>query len=202
MLISQVPIILGSTSVYRKRLLSRLGYEFTVVKPDCDEDQYKNQGLKPSDLAQKLALLKAQSVAKHHPESIVIGCDQVADLDNQILSKPGTLEKNFSHLNLLQGKTHQLHTAMTLIYKDQVMSDLNTTSLTMKPMNSSAIEAFLTREPALDCAGGYKLESLGISLFEKIESTDWTAIEGLSLLALSKMIDSILTSQTFSKGKL
>lgn len=179
-------LILGSTSVYRQELLKKLGVPFLAQKPVCDEDQYKAQIADPLALASLLASEKAKSLLK--PGCVLIGGDQVASLENRILGKSKTREKALEQLQFMQGKTHQLITAISVMSEEKVLSYIDITHLTMKPLNLSQISAYVDSEKPFDCAGSYKIESLGMSLFEKIETQDFTAIQGLPLLKLSQML--------------
>lgn len=188
------PLILASTSKYRAALLSQLGWEFRALSPDVDEDQLKGQGLPPEELALQLSKLKARAVYEKHPEAWVIGSDQVCALGEEILSKPGTMEKARKQLENMQGKTHRLLTAVTVSSPKGERSFVNITTLHMRPLTSEQIAAYLSADHPLDCAGSYKLESSGIKLFSKIEMEDHTAIIGLPLIQLS----SVLLEEGFS----
>lgn len=175
-------IILASTSKYRKALLERLMVPFECKAPNVDEDQYKKTIKDPYELANVLAIKKAQAVAMLNPNKIVIGSDQLAHLDGLFLSKPKTFEKACEQLKTLSGKTHELVTAVTLIKGDQEYSFTNITKLTMRSLSEKQIETYVNKDMPLDCAGAYKLELHGIALFKKIDSSDHTAIIGLPLI--------------------
>jgi septum formation protein len=180
-------LILASTSVYRQELLKKLGVPFTAQKPVCDEDQYKSQIADPLALASLLASEKAKSLLK--PGCVLIGGDQVVALEEQILGKSKTREKAIQQLQFMQGKAHQLVTAICVLSEEKVLNYIDITHLKMKPLNTAQIAAYVDSEKPFDCAGSYKIESLGISLFESIETQDFTAIQGLPLLKLSQMLN-------------
>lgn len=178
------PLILASTSKYRASLLRQLGWEFSTASPGVDEDQLKKTKISPENLALELSRLKARSVFQSHPDSYVIGSDQVCALENRILSKPGSKEEAKKQLQFMVGKTHRLLTAVTLISPERERSFVNTTTLHMRELTSEQIEAYIDADLPLDCAGSYKLEARGIKLFSKIEMEDHTAIIGLPLIQL------------------
>jgi len=181
-------LILASSSRYRKELLERLGFTFQQQASNINEDDYKKNYESPLILAQSLAHAKALDVAMLNPSSLVIGSDQVCCLGNKIYSKAGSYELAKQTLMELSGKTHQLHTAVSLICKEKKI-EINfseTISLKMRTLTEADIENYLRRDEPYDCAGSYKIESYGISLFDAIECHDQTAIIGLPLLALNR----------------
>lgn len=181
------PLILASTSVYRKKLLQRLRVPFTTEAPDVDETIFQSLGLPPQELAETLALKKAKAVSLKHPEATVIGSDQVVCLDGKIFGKPLTKQRAIEQLTLLNGKTHELITAVAVVGKfERIVTE--TTRLTLAHHEPAAILRYVEADQPLDCAGSYKIESLGISLFESIECTDQSAIEGLPLLHLTRVL--------------
>ncbi|MFX3675404.1 MAG: Maf family protein [bacterium] len=184
-------LILASTSKYRKELLERLELPFRCVAPGVNEDILKQQGLKPKKLAQELAFLKAQSVAKKHPNAIIIGSDQVASIDELILDKPGNRATAFKQLSLMQGREHFLFTAVAVVAPAQEIQFIDTTTLSMKNLTGEQINRYLDRDEPFDCAGSYKIETSGISLFESVVSEDFTAITGLPLIMLSKYLQKL-----------
>lgn len=179
-------LILASTSPYRKELLSRLGLCFTAIAPAFDEDAYKTKGLPPGDLAPLLAKGKAESLASN--TNCVIGGDQIAHLEGKILGKPKTLERAIEQLSLLNGKTHELLTAVHVSYQGQSFPHLDVTRLTMRKLSHQQIKDYVEADRPLDAAGSYKIETRGICLFERIESQDFTAIQGLPLIWLTKIL--------------
>ncbi len=185
------PLILASTSKYRSALLKQLNYEFSCVAPNVDEDQYKNQGHSPLALSQILSKLKAQEVFSRHQNACVIGSDQVCHFDGNILSKPKTIERAIEQLTKMQGKTHELITAVTIFSPDSEVTFTNTTKLSMRKLSTDEITRYVQEDMPLDCAGSYKLESSGIKLFTKIEMDDHTSIIGLPLIQLTTHLNQI-----------
>jgi len=184
-------LVLASTSRYRGELLARLGVPFLAAAPDCDEDAYQARGLSPRELAETLALAKAESLRAAYPEAAILGGDQLAAIDDAILGKPGTVAAACAQLARLAGRTHTLITAAALITPERVLRHTDVTRLTMRALSTAQIERYVAADQPLDCAGSYKLERLGIALFSRIESADHTAIIGLPLLAITAMLDTI-----------
>lgn len=153
-----------------------------------DEDIIKGSGLGPKEVVCQLAEQKARSVMEKYPNGIVIGSDQIASVDGILLGKPGTVEKAREQLSLLSGKSHDLHTAVVVIFGEKVFSHLEHTRMTMRKLTSAEIDRYVAKDKPLDCAGSYKIESLGISLFSQIEAPDASAIQGLPMMALSKAL--------------
>jgi septum formation protein len=182
-------LILASTSRYRKALLERLGLPFSALAPACDEEALKDPRWSPQETAERLALAKARSLADHHPGAVVIGSDQVCALGNDILHKPGTPDNAVRHLQRLSGQTHDLITALAVIAPDgSVRTHTDITRLTMRPLTAEALQRYVAADQPLDCAGAYKLELRGITLFSTIVSADQTAIVGLPLMALTGIL--------------
>lgn len=177
------PLVLASTSKYRARLLARLGIPFTQEAPGVDEAPFKRGPA--HDVAKALAIAKAEAVAAKRPDALVIGSDQVCALGDVILDKPGTADKARAQLERMSGRTHELVTAVALVHRGKTTLIVDSTKLTMRKLKPQEIDAYVRKDAPLDCAGSYKVESLGIALFERIESQDFTAIEGLPLLAVA-----------------
>ena len=178
-------LILGSRSSYRRALMDRLQVPFTCEAPDVDEAAGKQLGLSPQATAQELARRKARAIFERHPKCIVIGCDQVAVLDNQLFDKPGTVDGATAQLRQLRGREHRLITAVTILHSDGIAEFADVTRLQMRNLTDGEISRYVQLELPLDCAGSYKIEGLGITLFERIDSHDQTAIIGLPLIQLS-----------------
>lgn len=180
-------IILASTSEYRKTLLEKTGLSFSCQKPDYEEESVKNDlrsnWASSKEIAETLALGKALSLQSQN--SIVIAGDQLAHIDNHILGKPGSYGKAFDQLSQLNGKTHELVTATVILWGNEILKNTNVTLLKMKSLSSQEIKRYLKLDEPFDCSGSYKIESFGISLFEKIETDDFTAIQGLPLIWLT-----------------
>lgn len=177
-------IILASASIYRKELLERLGIKFECIPADIDEDSYKAKIKDPAELAKTLAYEKAKVVFDKNPDAIVIGSDQLGFIDDQILGKTGSFEKSIDQLKLLSGKSHQLLTAYCIMDNVKNVLRINKTTLKMKNLNDLQIKKYLSDDNPFDCAGSYKLELKGISLFEEIITSDHSAIIGLPLIEL------------------
>ncbi|WP_254507394.1 Maf family protein [Anatilimnocola floriformis] len=183
-------LILASTSKYRRQLLERLRVPFECVAPNVDERalQAKLPSAEPEQIARELARAKAEEVAARYPSAAVIGSDQVCTCDGQILGKPGTAELAIEQLQFLAGKTHRLITAVCVISGNEIEQLRDVTELKMRPLTQGEIERYVAADQPLDCAGSYKLECLGISLFESITSADHTAITGLPLALVAKVL--------------
>jgi septum formation protein len=182
------PLILASTSKYRSALLSQLGYEFETTSPGVDEDIVKSGLKSPSEIALTLSRLKAEAVFSLKPNACVIGSDQVCSFEGRILGKPHTKELAIEQLSSLQGKKHELLTAVTVICPEGHESFVNRTILQMRALTLEDIKSYVSYDLPLDCAGSYKLESRGIKLFQKIEMSDHTSIIGLPLIELTSVL--------------
>ncbi|WP_373997714.1 nucleoside triphosphate pyrophosphatase [Bdellovibrio bacteriovorus] len=182
-------LILASTSKYRQELLSRLAYKFTATAPLIDEEKEKDPSLSPQHLAEKLAMLKADSLKG--AGRVVIGGDQLVAFEGRILGKSHTVEKAVEQLFSMQGKTHELITAICVFDGDKMIPYTDITRMHMKKLSREQIERYVQLDMPTDCAGSYKIEKHGIMLFDKIESQDFTAIQGLPLIALSKILENL-----------
>lgn len=181
-------LILASTSRYRKALLERLGAPFRCLAPRVDEEAFKALGLEPRDLAERLALAKARSLAEEEPEATIIGTDQLVAFEGQVFGKPGNIENAVEQLSLMAGRTHELITALVVWHEGQALTHTDVTRLWMRPLHRDEIERYVAADRPIDCAGAYKLEERGIVLFDRIESNDHTAITGLPLVALTSIL--------------
>jgi septum formation protein len=182
------PILLASTSPYRRTLLERLGIPFESVASAVDESIWQAAGLEPVELAARLAREKARVVFESFPDRIVIGSDQVASIDGEILTKPGTPERAVVQLQKLAGRTHQLDTAVCVWAEEGCFEFVESTRLTMADLSREALERYVAQDDPVDCAGAYKIEALGISLFDRLETSDPTAIVGLPLMFVAKTL--------------
>lgn len=182
------PLILASTSPYRKAQLAQLGLEFKALSPEVDEDQWKGQGLHPKQLSALLAKKKAEAIRQQVPEAIVIGADQVCCFGDQIFSKPGAFDQALEQLRSLQGQTHELITSVCVMTPQSSYHHTVIAKLTMHSFSDQELAAYLKRDEPYQCCGSYRLEATGISLFKKIECSDHTAIIGLPLLCLSETL--------------
>jgi septum formation protein len=182
------PLVLASASRYRKALLERLDLTFEVVPADIDETPYPNEP--PVAAAVRLAEAKARAVAAQRPGALVIGSDQVADLDGRHVGKPGSHDAAIAQLKALSGRTVTFHTGVALCDADsgRCRSTLVDVISTFRPLADAEIDEYLRREKPYDCAGAVKSERLGIALFERIVSDDPTALIGLPLIALIDLL--------------
>ena len=181
-------LILASTSRYRRELLQRLRLPFEVVSPQVDETP--RPGEAPAALALRLALAKAQAVAAQRPEAVVIGSDQVADLDGQPIGKPGSHERAVAQLRLMSGRRVTFQTAVAVVRADRGYSQvlLAPVVVTFRSLGETEIEHYLRTEQPYDCAGSAKCETLGIALLEAIDSDDPTALVGLPLIRTCRLL--------------
>jgi septum formation protein len=180
------PLVLASTSPYRRALLERLGVPFTVEAPGVDETP--RAGEVPRDTALRLAEAKARAVARRLPNAIVIGSDQVAEYAGEPVGKPGSRDRAARQLELLSGRTVVFHTGLAVVGAGQCQCELVDVTSTFRTLSRPEIDAYLDREQPYDCAGSVKSEALGIALFERIASDDPTALIGLPLIALARML--------------
>lgn len=184
-------IILASTSVYRREQLSRLHVDFEALPPNVDEDAVKTQGLNHTELSRELSLLKARAISTQHNEAIVIGGDQVASFGDEILSKPKTPENAFTQLKKLSGNTHQLITSLAMIHRGNEYVHTAIATMHMRELSDEQIRRYIDIDEPLHSCGSYRLEALGISLFEKIECDDYTGIIGIPLMWTSKTLSQL-----------
>lgn len=184
----QAPLILASTSVYRRELLERLRLPFEIVRPEVDEAPLANET--PQATARRLSLAKAQAVANLFPDSVIVGSDQVADLDGQALGKPGDHERAVAQLTRMSGRAVLFHTAVSVLHMRAGFSQTQCAWARVKfrDLGRAEIEAYLLAEQPYDCAGSAKSEALGIALLESIESDDPTTLVGLPLMRTASML--------------
>jgi len=182
------PLILGSTSVYRRLLLERLGLPFTVQSPGVDETPQVGEA--PAAVAARLALAKARAVAVQFPDCIVIGCDQVADLHGESLGKPGDHKTATEQLRRMRGQTVIFQTAMAVVCHETLFCSetLVPVKVRYRDLTDQEIDFYLRAEQPYDCAGSCKSEGLGIALLEGIANDDPTSLVGLPLIHLSSML--------------
>jgi septum formation protein len=182
------PLVLGSTSRYRRALLERLGLPFAVAAPDVDETSLP--GERPADTALRLAEAKARAVAGRFADALVIGSDQVADCDGRPVGKPGDRARAFEQLRALSGRTVVFHTGVALVdaASGRCHRELVDVASTFRRLDDAQIASYLDREQPYDCAGSVKSEALGIVLFDRIASDDPTALIGLPLIALARLL--------------
>lgn len=173
-------LILASTSRYRQELLARLRLPFEARAPHVDETAMPGEG--PAALAERLALAKAQAVAARFPDAVVIGSDQVADLDGQALGKPGSHDNAVAQLRRMSGRTVVFQTAVAVVAPGLAAIERAEVKVRMRTLSDAEIERYLRTDQPYDCAGSAKVESLGIALLDAVESDDPTALIGLPLI--------------------
>jgi septum formation protein len=186
-------LILASTSPYRRAMVERLGVPFRCVAPPVDEEALKAKlgQASPRELAERLAMAKAAGVAEREPDAVVIGGDQLVALDDAILGKPGTTEQAIAQLQMMSGRSHELITALAVLHQGKAYAHTNVTKLYLRPLTLEEVKRYVEADRPLDCSGSYKLEARGITLFERIDSDDHSAIIGVPLIALTTILRAI-----------
>ena len=184
----QRALILGSTSRYRRELLERLRIPFDVVAPEVDETPLTGEA--SHALATRLALAKAKAVAALHPHAVVIGSDQVADLNGEPLGKPGTHERAVLQLQRMRGQTVVFQTAVSVVCQASgfEQTELAQIKVRFRDLSDAEIEAYLRAEEPYDCAGSAKSEGLGIALLDAIDNDDPTALIGLPMIRTARLL--------------
>ena len=186
----QPELILASGSSYRRQQLLSLGLDCRSLAPDVDETPHPDEDA--ANLAMRLALRKAQAVASRCPDSCIVAADQVAACTGQLIGKPGSAAAQQRQLLSFSGQNVSFYTALAIIdAKGAVHTHLDTTVCHVRALNGDEVARYVAREPAYDCAGGFKAEGLGITLFERIVSDDPSALIGLPLLALCRILRKI-----------
>jgi septum formation protein len=181
-----MPLMLASTSRYRRELLERLRVPFHIARPEVDEVLLDGESV-PA-MASRLARIKAGAIAHQHPGSWVIGADQAAELDGQPLGKPGQREAAIAQLSAMSGREVRFHTAVCLVRDEHVLQAQDVTTVRFRRLDSAEIERYVDAEQPFDCAGSFKSEGFGIALFDAIESSDPTALVGLPLITVARML--------------
>ncbi|MEN9705902.1 MAG: hypothetical protein RLZZ393_1781 [Pseudomonadota bacterium] len=181
-------LVLGSTSPYRRELLGRLGLPFETCSPGVDETPLEGEA--PTERALRLALAKARAVAAEHPGAIVVGSDQVASLGEgaaaRILRKPGNADRCLEQLLMLSGHAARFDTAVAVVAPGrETATHVDVTRVRFRNFDAVEANRYIVREPALDCAGGFKCEGLGVTLMDALETTDPTGLVGLPLIWLA-----------------
>ena len=179
-------LVLASTSAGRCELLARLGMEFNACAPVYEE--HPVPGLAPDQLALHHALGKARSVAGRYPGHVVIGSDQVATLDGEVLGKPGTVARAEDQLRRMAGRWVAFHTGLAVVHDDEERSWVEPFRVRLRPLSPGAITAYVAAERPLQCAGAFRVEGLGIALMEELQGRDYTALIGLPLIALTGLL--------------
>jgi septum formation protein len=181
-------LVLGSTSRYRAELLRRLGLNFESRAPGTEESVVAGEA--PAARAMRLAIAKAVDAGASLHDALVIGSDQVAELDGELLEKPGTTERAHAQLSRCSGRAVSFHTALCVLdtRNGRRHAHLDLTRVHFRKLGAAEISRYIEREQPLDCAGSFKCEGLGISLFDRIENDDPTALIGLPLIALARLL--------------
>ncbi len=183
------PIVLASSSSYRRELLTRLQLPFTCHSPDIDETPQKNESAQA--LVQRLALSKARALAQHYPQHIIIGSDQVAVLDGKIIGKPLHAEGATQQLSAASGRSLVFLTGLAVIDTRTQLEQVDLVPFTVhfRTLNAAQIQRYIAAEQPFDCAGSFKSEGLGVSLFQATEGSDATSLIGLPLIRLCDMLN-------------
>jgi septum formation protein len=180
-------LILASTSIYRRELLERLRLAFETARPEVDENP--RPGESQIALAERLAIAKAGAIAEREPAAFVIGSDQVAELDGRPLGKPGTRDGALAQLGAMSGRAVHFRTAVCVRHGEHAPRlAIDTTTVRFRSLSFAEIERYVDAEQPLDCAGSFKSEGLGITLFDAIETIDPTALIGLPLIATARLL--------------
>jgi septum formation protein len=181
-------LVLCSTSRYRRDLLARLRLPFDCAAPEVDESPLPGESV--AALSERLARAKARALAPRFPGAILIGSDQAASCEGALFGKPGTRAQAVEQLSMASGRSVEFHTAVVVLDADsgrhRIERDL--TRVRFRTLRRDGIERYIDREPALDCAGSFKCEGLGIALFEAIDTVDPTALVGLPLIATARLL--------------
>jgi MAF protein len=182
-------LILGSSSPYRAELLNKLHLQFSQVSPNIDESRHKHES--PAALVLRLAEVKAREIAKTHTDALIVGSDQVAVIDDQILGKPGNFDNAVAQLNKASGRAVTFLTGLALYNAktDHIQCHVETFSVHFRALTQSQIEHYVQVEKPFNCAGSFKSEGFGISLFSKLEGDDPNSLIGLPLIKLIMMLE-------------
>jgi septum formation protein len=183
------PLILASTSPYRRQLLERLGLPFTAESPHIDESPLP--GEKPGELVLRLSASKARAVAVNHADALIIGSDQTAVLNNEMLGKSGNRANAIAQLQKCSGNSVTFHTGLCLLdaASERIQLDAIVFTVKFRALTPAQIERYIDLEKPFDCAGSFKAESLGITLFDYMRGDDPTALIGLPLIRLTQMLN-------------
>lgn len=192
---SDLTLVLASTSTYRRQLVDRLGIKVEQIAPTCNEEALKTELLKqkrsPTAVAEELSLQKGLSVlnkTEADNSKLILSGDQLVSFQSEILGKPYTVEAAAAQLLRLRGHWHELITSSHLFAKGEIIAHTETIRLKMRNLSNEEIRHYVEKDRPLDCAGSYKIESRGMALFEKIEATDFTTIQGLPLIWLTTLL--------------
>ncbi len=186
----EIPLILASSSTYRAQLLKRLGIDFLIAAPEFNEQEGDYSA--PSQIALENAIGKANSLKSKFPRHLIIGSDQTASVDTHLLTKPGTIENAHRQLQLCSGRTVLFHTAVALLNSstEHFHTAVDSVEVEFRYLTDQEIERYINEEQPLDCCGSFKIEGLGITLFNTVKSSDPNSLVGLPLISLLKMLRS------------
>lgn len=185
-------LVLASQSPYRRVLLENFGIKFETQSPRVDEDRLKKNG--PTDLVELtkyLALKKAESIQPLYDNAVIIGCDQICELGNHRLDKPGSPENAIVQLTQMSGKIHRLITSIAVVSPLKTSLATNITTMKMRELSFEEIAAYVKTDNPVDCSGSYKIEKAGLSLMESVDTQDPSAIQGLPMIALTKALSDL-----------
>lgn len=184
-----IPLVLASSSPYRQALLAKLCVPFVTASPEVDETRRNDEP--PRDLAKRLAQAKAHALRERFPAHLIIGSDQVADLDGRPIGKPGTVAAAKAQLQASSGQRVSFHTGLCLLdtRTGESHAEVDTFNVHFRALLDEQIDRYLTRESPLDCAGSFKAEGLGIALFERLEGDDPNSLVGLPLIRLVTLLN-------------
>ncbi len=185
---SRLPIVLASSSPYRRALLARLQLPFSTDHPAIDETALAGES--PLQLSRRLAQSKARAIADRHPAALIIGSDQTVELDGIALGKPGHAAAAIEQLTAMNGRRVAFHTGLCLLNsaRDRIQLDVETTHVTLRALSAPEIADYVDRDQPFDCAGSFRCEALGIALFDRIEGRDPNTLIGLPLIRLIDML--------------
>lgn len=192
---TEMALVLASTSKYRRHLIDRLGVRVEQTAPDCDEEALKKQLLQqnktPAEVAEELSLQKGLSVQKKYEleaSKMILSGDQLVSFQSEILGKPVTAEAALTQLKKMRGHWHELITCVHLFAKGEIIAHTEIIRLKMRHLSDEELLHYIAKDSPLDCAGSYKIESSGQALFEKIEASDFTTIQGLPMIWLTTQL--------------
>jgi MAF protein len=185
----QLPLVLASTSPFRRELLARLGIPFRTASPAVDESRLPDEA--PEALVMRLAEAKARAVAGEYPDTLIVGSDQVACIDGDVLGKPGSRERAIAQLVQASGRTLTFYTGLCLLDAESGRTQVlcEPFRVHFRALTRARIEGYVDRERPFNCAGSFKSEGLGIALFERLEGDDPSALVGLPLIRLVAMLE-------------
>lgn len=182
-------ILLGSSSPYRRELFARLRLPFEHASPDIDETP--REGETPAQLVLRLATAKAHALAPGHDGDAIVAADQVATIDGRILGKPGSAEATCEQLSLMSGRDVRFLTSVCVLTSERIVGHVDLTRVAFRQLSAEEIDRYVAAEQPFDCAGGFKCEGLGISLFDAVETRDPTALIGLPLIATCRLLRAV-----------